>query len=282
LATINRYQTASGTTLYRVRYRAPDNRQTDKRGFATKKAAQEFANNVEVAKTRGEYAAPSTGRVTIGQLGPEWLARQAGHVKPSSFQTYDAAYRTHVAPRWGAVKLTDVRFSDVQAWVSDLKARRGATVVRRSYRVLSWILADAVKDRMLASNPCQGVKLPAGTGRRHLYLSAEQLDRLAGESGRYRGLVLLLGVGGLRWGEAAALRVRDVDFLRRRITLTENAVTVGGQVHTGTLKTGKARTVALPAFVLDAISEVCAGNYRDALLWSTRTGTPLGPPAPSS
>jgi integrase len=113
-------------------------------------------------------------------------------------------------------------------------------------------------------------------------LSAEQLDRLAGESGRYRGLVLLLGVGGLRWGEAAALRVRDVDFLRRRITLTENAVTVGGQVYTGTLKTGKARTVALPAFVLDALSEACAGKDRDALLWSTRTGTPLGPPAPSS
>src|ERR1700760_4881915 len=76
---------------------------------------------------------------------------------------------------------------------------------------------------------CQGVKLPAGTGRRHLYLSAEQLDRLAGESGRYRGLVLLLGVGGLRWGEAAALRVRDIDALGRRVHLHENAVAVGGQ-----------------------------------------------------
>ena len=58
-----------------------------------------------------------------------------------------------------------------------------------------------------------------------MYLSAEQLHTLADESGRYRSLVLLLGVGGLRWGEAAALRVCDVDFLRRRVELHRNAVT---------------------------------------------------------
>lgn len=53
---------------------------------------------------------------------------------------------------------------------------------------------------------------------------AGQMQRLADESGRYRSLVLLLGVGGLRWGEAAVLRVSDVDFLRRRIELHRNAV----------------------------------------------------------
>lgn len=45
--------------------------------------------------------------------------------------------------------------------------------------------------------------------------------------------MVLLGVGGLRWGEAAALRVSDVDFLRRRIELHRNAVTVGKQTHVG-------------------------------------------------
>jgi hypothetical protein len=34
-----------------------------------------------------------------------------------------------------------------------------------------------------------------------VYLTAAQLELLATESGRYRSLVLLLGVGGLRWGE---------------------------------------------------------------------------------
>jgi hypothetical protein len=199
VATIERYETKSGAALDRVRYRKPDGRQTDMRGFESKRDAQAFAATVEVAKARGEYVVPSVGRVTVGELGPAWLARQAGHIKPSSFNSCDVAYRVHVAPRPGAVRITDVRFSDVQAWVSDLKARRGATVVRRAYRVLSWILQDAVRDRALAANPCQGVKLPFGTGRRRVYLTAAQLDALATEAGRYRGLVLLLGVGGVRW-----------------------------------------------------------------------------------
>lgn len=53
MATISRYQTADGKR-YRVRYRTPDNRQTDKRGFTTKKAAEAFAASVEVSKLKGE------------------------------------------------------------------------------------------------------------------------------------------------------------------------------------------------------------------------------------
>jgi hypothetical protein len=76
VATISSYQTASGKR-YRVRYRTPDHRQTDKRGFATKKAAEAFAASVEVSKLKGEYIAPSGARVTVGELGPAWLAASA-------------------------------------------------------------------------------------------------------------------------------------------------------------------------------------------------------------
>ena len=73
------------------------------------------------------------------------------------------------------------------------------------------VAAELVQEHQCASTP-------------NVYLTAEQLHALAGESGRYGSLVLLLGTVGLRWGEAAALRVSDVDFLRRRIALHENAV----------------------------------------------------------
>lgn len=83
MATIGKYQIASGTTLYRVCYRTPDDRQTDKRGFTTKRDAERFAATVEVSKLRGEYVAPRNARVTLGELGPGWLDRQRGHLSQS-------------------------------------------------------------------------------------------------------------------------------------------------------------------------------------------------------
>ena len=231
MATISKYQTSSGATLYRVRYRTPDRRSTQKRGFVTKRDAEAFAASVEVSKMRGEYVAPSVGKTTIDELGPGWLDRQRGHVKPSSARSYESAWRIHVAPKWGATRLADIRYSDVAAWVADLGAKRGRATVVMAYPVLARILDDAVRDRMLAANPARGVKLPKPSPRRDVYLTADQLQRLADESGRYRSLVLLLGVGGLRWGEAAALRVCDVDFLRRRVELHRNAVQVGQRVR---------------------------------------------------
>lgn len=144
-------------------------------------------------------------------------------MKPSGFASYESAWRVHVAPRWATIPIAGIRYSDVQAWISELSGKRGAALVATVYSVLARIFDDAVRDRMLTSNPARGVKLPKRPPRRNVYLTALQLQKLADESGRYRSLVLLLGVGGLRWGEAAALRPSDIDFLRRRITLHRNA-----------------------------------------------------------
>lgn len=279
MATISKYETASGAMLYRVRYRTPDHRQTDKRGFKTKRDAEAFAATVEVDKLTGSYVAPALGKITVGALGPDWLTRQQGIIKPSAFHSVESAWRVHVETRWAATAIADINHSAVQAWVTGLATKRKGTVVITAYSVLARILDDAVKDRRLAVNPARGVKLPARVKRKNIYLTAEQLQWLAVESGRYGSLVLLLGTAGLRWGEAAALRVGDVEFLKRRIVLHENAVTVGGDVHVGTLKSGKSRTVPLAAFVVDELAATCKGKEHGELIWSARDGGHLGPPS---
>ena len=55
MATIESYQTSTGTTRYMVRYRTPRRTQTKKRDFKTKRHAQEFAATVEVEKMTGVY-----------------------------------------------------------------------------------------------------------------------------------------------------------------------------------------------------------------------------------
>jgi integrase len=197
-------------------------------------------------------------------------------MKPSSFRSYESAWRTHVEPRWISTRITDIRFSDVQAWLADIK--RGPVIVRFAHAVLARILDDCVRDRMLASNVARGVKLPPKPPRKNVYLTAAQLGSLANEAAHYRSLVLLLGVGGVRWGEAVALRVADVDFLRRRITLHTNAVKVGGTFQVGSLKSNKSRTIVVPSQVTDALARTAEGKGRDELLWASASGGYLRPP----
>lgn len=279
MATIEKYETAGGTTRYRVRYRTPDRRQTDKRGFKTKRDAEAFAATVEVTKLRGEYVAPALGKATIDDLGEAWVSRQKGVMKPSAFHSVESAWRVHVQPRWGPKPIAEIEYSAVQGWITELAGRRKGTLVATAYSVLARILDDAVRDRRIAVNPARGVRLPARAKRKNIYLTAEQLHALAAESGRYGSLVMLLGTAGLRWGEAATLRVGDIDFLKRRVTLHENAVTVGGDVHLGSLKSGKSRTVVLPRFVVEELSRTCRGKQHGDLIWPARNGGYLGPPS---
>ncbi len=126
------------------------------------------------------------------------------------------------------------------------------------------------------------MRLPKRPPRRNVNLTPAQLDRLADESGRYRSLVLTLGVGGLRFGEAVALTISDIDFLRCRIDLHRNAVTVGGTVVVGTLKSNPSRQLVLPRFAIEAIAQTARGKSRDDLLWPAERGGYLRTPGARS
>ena len=155
---------------------------------------------------------------------------------------------------------------------------KSATTVIRAYGVLAAILDNAVSDKLLVVNPARGVKLPRKPQHRHVYLTHEQVDRLATEAKGNGTLVLLLAYTGLRWGEAAGLRVRDLDMLRRRATVSENAVTVGGKVVVGTPKSHKARSVPLPRFLLEPLARQCEGKGMDDLLFPGPDGKHARPP----
>jgi integrase len=269
MAAVSKYRTSSGATLYRVRYYTPDRGETQKRGFKTKRDAELFAASIEVSKAKGEYVAPRLGRVTVGELSPDWLARKQHSTAPSHDRMLESAWRVHVAPRWASVSVSDIDELAVESWISAMtRGGAGATTVLRAHGVLSGILADAVKAKRLASNPATGIDgLPRKTARRHVYLSAEDVSRLANESGEHRSLVLTLAYCGVRWGEAVALRVRDIEFLRRRIRVYDNAVQLGVDHAVGTTKGKESRSVPVPNFVLDELSKQVQGRGADDLVF---------------
>ncbi len=100
------------------------------------------------------------------------------------------------------------------------------------------------------------------------------------ECREHRALVLVLAYCGLRWGEAIGLRVHDVEFLRRRLSVHENAVQLGINHAVGPTKGRKARSVPVPAFVLDELSVQCQGKQPTDLVFSGRDGGYL--PRPKS
>lgn len=152
----------------------------------------------------------------------------------------------------------------------------------RAHYVLSSILADAVTDKLLASNPASGVKLPRKNRKRSVYLTHSQVAALAAASGEYEGLVLTLAYTGLRWGEVVGLRVRDLDMLRKRVTVSENAVKSGSKIHVGTPKSHKQRSVPLPEFLLPYLARQCEGKNRDDLLFGGEDRGHLKRPHPAS
>lgn len=284
MASIRKYRTASGEQRWRVQYRTPDNQLTGARGFTTKKQAEDFAATVHVSKMRGEYIDPADAKVTVGDLGPDWLARRT-HLKPSSRRVEEVAWRVHVEPKWGKVKLADLRHSAIQSWVSNLgrevkgadgtvtRRANGPVTVRRAYDVLAKILDDAVRDRRLLANPARGVKLPRKVKGEHDYLTDAQVMALASEAGPGKGVIVLaLAYCGLRWGELAGLHVADVDILRRRIHVRRNAVNVGGVIEVGTPKTHERRSIPFPRFLVEPLAAACRGKSRDQIVFPAAGG----------
>lgn len=265
MGSIEPYTIAQGKR-YRVIYRKPDHRQTQRRGFKTKREAELFLATIEVAKAKGEFIDAGAARLTVGALGAAWLDTQT-HLKPSSFRPVEIAWRLHVAPTWGRRPVGDIRHSEVQTWVSKLSKNKGATTVLRAYGVLAAILDIAVRDRRVSANPARGVNLPRKTGKARFYLTHDRVQLLSDHSEKYATLVLFLAYTGLRWGEATGLRVRGLDTLRRRVNVTENAVGVGGSIIVGTPKSHTARSVPYPAFLSIPLAKLCEGKSRDDLLF---------------
>ena len=267
---ITAYDTAAGRR-YRVRYRKPDKSQTDKRGFKTKREAELFLASVTVSKAKGEYVDPAEGRRTVGYFAGQWKAERLAPLKPSSRHAMETAWRVHVEPKWAGRTVAGIKQTEIAAWVAELvdERKKSAQTVRRIMFVLSGILAIAARERAMPHNPAADVTLPPKRRKTPRYLTHQQVDTLAASADEDRRLLLeFLAYTGLRWGEAAALRVRHLNMLRRRITIEDNAVLVNRVYEIGTPKSGQTRVVPMPPHLVQRIAKACEGKGPDAFLFS--------------
>lgn len=123
--------------------------------------------------------------------------------------------------------------------------------------IVSTIFKTAIRDRRVASNPCDGTKLPKVQRPQIVPLTTEQVEAVrAALPVELQGLVTLAAGTGMRQGECFGLTVDRLRFLERVMTVDRRLVTVPGQPPTLALPKTRAshRTIPLPQVVADAVA----------------------------
>jgi integrase len=259
--------------VYDVRFRDPGGRQRRKT-FARKGDASRYAAAVEADKQRGQYVDHSD-RTTVAAYARAW-AMGRPH-RPTTVRRVSGLIEVHIAgTRLGDRRLSAVRPSEVQAWASDRARVLAPSTLRNLVSLLRSIYASAVLDRLVASSPVVRVTLPRHERARVVPLTVGQVQALADAMpDRNRAMVLTQAGLGLRVGELLALRLEDVDFLRRTVRI-EWQFAPGAKTRSEPKTPRSRRTVPLPQVVAEALAEHVATfpPAADGTLFTTGTGAP--------
>lgn len=261
---------------WRARWRTPEG-ESRSRTFPKKVDAEQWLTHVSHSKLAGIYVDPSAGQVTLSEYATTWLANQVW--RPSTAVRVESILTNHVEPTLGPRRMSSITPSTVEAWVKGLTETLAPGTVRGVYRVLVAVFGAVVRDRVVATSPCTGVKLPRTTSRSVEPLTLESVELLADAVGdRYRPLVLLGAGAGLRVGEALGMPVAGIDFLRRQLTVSQQIVTVKRVTSIGPPKTSASvRTVPLAATVLAELATYVEHHEpgADGLMVVDRMGLPV-------
>ncbi len=266
-------RTRDGRVSWQTRWRDEEGKQR-KKLFTKKGEADKFAATVEADKLRGQYVNPHD-RTLLVEYARQWAA-QRPH-RPSTERRVASLIETHIAgTALGSRRLAMVRPSEVQAWASDRARVLAPSTLRNLVSLLRSIYAAAVLDRLVATSPVVRITLPRHERQRVVPLTVAQVAALAAAMPpRNRAMVLTQAGLGLRIGELLALRVQDVDFLRRTARV-EWQIASGAKTRSEPKTPRSRRTLPLPAMVADALAAHLAAfpPSADGTIFTTREDQP--------
>lgn len=264
-------------TPWRAGYRGPDGREHS-RSFVRKADAERWLRDELHKQDRGLWIDPSAGAVPFEEYAESWFSGLT--LKPKTIAGYRSLLDSRILPVLGSIELRRITPALLRGWVADMaEVGLSASRMGQAKRVVGAVLSQAVEDGLIGRNPADTVKVSKTRAREQRYLTADQVTELAGAVGqRMDGgdvLVKVLAYAGLRWGEAVALRGRQVDVLRRHVRIRESATLVNGQLIWGPPKTHRDRTVVIPRFLTDELARRIDG---DGLIFTSRNGQVLRTP----
>jgi integrase len=227
----------------------------------TKRQAQIECARLISEIQRGSYLEPN--KTTVAQFLERWLEHVKTQVSPRSHERYCELARSNIVPLLGATVLSKLQPAAIssayaKALAGGHRKRAGGLsprTVHHMHRVLRQALQQAVVWQILARNPTAAVKPPKterGTLQTYDVLqTAELLEAMRGT--RMLVPVALAALCGMRRGEIAALKWRNVDLARAQIAIVESAEQTKAGVRYKEPKSGRARTVALAETMIEEL-----------------------------
>lgn len=249
--------------------------------FALKRQADAHIAEVRTSIDRGTYIDPAAGKTTLAEFAGDWLARQT--VEPTTREAMESRLRNHIIPALGDYELRAIRPSIVQAWVKALADTLAPRTVQVILTNLSSILGAAVEDDLIAKNPCRSksvsskVRKPENGPPIIAWSVGQVAAVIAALPPQWKPLAVIGAQAGLRQGEIFGLRTQDVNFLKRRIEVTQQVRIERSTLTFAPPKGGKTRSVFLSTMAADALSARLAehGPGPDGLFFFSRERKPL-------
>ena len=251
------------TGKWLIQYRYTDwqgkRRKSTKRGFATKREAEEWLRNFLITQ-KADFD------MKFEDFWKMYCADMETRLREHTMRTKKYIVELKILPYFGNKRVNDITAADIRQWQNELiKMGYSPTYLKTINNQLSAIFNYAVRYYDLKSNPCA----KAGSMGKS---KAEEMDFWTGEEFRkfidsvmnkrlsYMAFMTMYWTG-MRMGELLALNPKDVDIEKKTISITKSYQRLGKKDVITPPKTPKSkRVITIPEFLAADIKD-----YMDSL-----------------
>lgn len=252
------------TGKWDVKYRYNDwqgnRKETTKRGFRTKREAQEWLTNF---RNKQEADFDMLFKDFIGIYMEDMSHRLREHTVLNKWFLFNK----HVIPYFGSKKMNAIKAPDIRVWQNQLiAAGYKPTYLKTLNNQLNAVFNYAVRYYDLKDNPCRKAGSMGKSRAEEMNIWTREeftlfLNAIIDKKAAYIAFEVLFWTG-LRLGELLALTPADIDFEKRTLRVNKSYQRLQGKDVITPPKTPKSvRTISIPNFLVADLQDYINSNY---------------------
>ena len=242
----------------------------------TKRQAQVECARLVSELQNGSYTAPN--KLTMVQYFEKWLTHVKPNVSARTHERYSQLLMHNLAPLLGGKLLSKLQPIDISEAYAELVKALSPRTVDHCHRALYPALRQAERWKLISRNPAALLEKrdrPRVEKKPVTVIDAPTTATIL-DLARERRLfipILLASLCGLRRGEVTALRWSAVDLERSQLAVVASTEQCdNGSIREKDSKSGRSRTIALPAMVVMELRRWQTQQSEELLRLGIRTG----------